>query len=101
LRKANQKSFQVQTAPIDSVILKVDSTPKFRIDTAKISIPIAEFKNTKLKKRVFQKDFEGLITTTDSSHQKTAAKGFHIQWRSGRDKEAALEQPRIRLTQNF
>jgi|GEM_PF-3296821 len=88
-----------QAPVIQPTSLPIDTIIKIRVDTSKVLIPIADLK-TKPKKKVFQKDFEGFTTTSDSSHHKTA-KGFQIQWRSSRDKEATIDQPRIRLTQNF
>ena len=78
-----------------------DSTIRIRTDSAKISSPFAELKMQKQKPKLFQKDFEGFATGSDTAQQKTASKGLQFRWRSHDDKSVNTDEPKLRLTQKF
>ena len=103
LTKSNQLSGRPRAKPVffQSNIYPLDSVRHIRTDTLRISVPLAELKLPKPKRRAFQKDFEGFASSVDTVQPKTASKGIQFTWRSRDEKITNSEEPKLRLIQKF
>ncbi|MFL5808006.1 MAG: hypothetical protein ACJ749_00715, partial [Flavisolibacter sp.] len=74
-----------------------DSVTQVRKDTMQYHSPIA-IMLTKPKQKIYQKDFEGIVSPADAIIQKTAQKSFQVKFNFGGRKDVETgRQPSLRL----